>query len=252
MNTYKVDIISNENIALDTFKMVMTAPDSFLDKFKAGQFIHMEVPGRNELILRRPISVHSVSESTVTVIYKVLGEGTKRLSELKTHDIIDIMGPIGNGFPMEKAYKSIALIGGGLGCAPLMSVPATDSSREYHAFLGFGGKDMMYMTKDMENLCDTCSVSTDDGSFGFKGNSVQMFSEFLKTNSVDAVFACGPEPMMKGIKALDTGIPTFLSLEERMGCGYGACLTCVCKTKSDSYQRVCVDGPVFPAQEVDF
>lgn len=252
MNTYKVDIISNEHIALDTFKMVMSAPEAFLKDFKAGQFIHMEVPGRNELILRRPISVHSVSESTVTVIYKVLGEGTKRLSELKTHDSIDIMGPIGNGFPMDDKYKKIALIGGGLGCAPLMSAPATDSSKEYHAFLGFGGKDMIYMTGDMENVCDSCAVSTDDGSFGFKGNSVQVLSEFLKDNSVDAIFACGPTPMMKGLVALNTGIPTFLSLEERMGCGYGACLTCVCKTKNKGFERVCVDGPVFPAEEVDF
>lgn len=250
MNTYKVDIISNENICKDTFKMVMSAPEAFLSEFKPGQFIHMEVPGRNELILRRPISVHSVSESTVTVIYKVLGEGTKALSELKTHQPIDIMGPVGNGFPMDKEYKSIALIGGGLGCAPLMSAPAVDSAREYHAFLGFGSADMMYMTGDMENVCDTCAVATDDGSFGFKGNSVQMFKEFLKNNSVDAVFVCGPEPMMKGVKALETGIPTFLSLEERMGCGYGACLTCVCQTKETGFKRVCVDGPVFPAEEV--
>ena len=250
MNTYKVDIISNENICTDTYKMVMSAPSAFIESFKPGQFIHMEVPGRNELILRRPISVHSISESTVTVIYKVLGVGTQALCELKTHDTIDIMGPIGNGFPMDKGYQSIALIGGGLGCAPLMSVPACDSSKEYHAFLGFGTADMMYMTKDMENVCDSCAVSTDDGSFGFKGNSVHMFEEFLKTNKVDAVFVCGPEPMMKGIKALDTGIPTYFSLEERMGCGYGACLTCVCQTKETGYKRVCVDGPVFPAKEV--
>lgn len=252
MNTYKVDIISNENIALDTYKMVMSAPNEFLEQFEAGQFIHMEVPGRNELILRRPISVHSVSENTVTVIYKVLGEGTKRLSELKLHDKIDIMGPVGKGFPLKPEFKSIALIGGGLGCAPLMSVPATDSSREYHAFLGFGNAEMMYMTKDMENVCDSCQVATDDGSFGFKGNSVQMLEEFLKTNKVDAIFACGPTPMMKGIVALNTGLPVFLSLEERMGCGYGACLTCVCKTKNKGYERVCVDGPVFPAEEVEF
>lgn len=251
MNTYKVDIISNENVAVDTFKMVMSAPSSFISEFKAGQFIHMDIPGRNDLILRRPISVHSVSQTTITVIYKVLGEGTMQLSLLKPHDTIDIMGPIGRGFPMDSKYQSVALIGGGLGCAPLMSAPAVDSSKEYHAFLGFGSADMMYMTKDMESVCDSCSVATDDGSFGFKGNSVQMLAEFLKTNKVDAVFACGPVPMMKGLKALNTGIPTFLSLEERMGCGYGACLTCVCQTKGDGYKRVCVDGPVFPAEEVE-
>lgn len=251
MNTYKVDIISNQNICTDTYKMVMAAPTAFLDAFKPGQFIHMEVPGRNDLILRRPISVHRVNESTVTVIYKVLGEGTRQLCTLKPHQTIDIMGPIGNGFPMNSEYKSIALVGGGLGCAPLMSAPACDSAREYHAFLGFATADMAYMTSDMEAVCDTCNLSTDDGSLGFKGNSVQMLSEFLKTNSVDAIFACGPVPMMKGLKNLNTGIPIYLSLEERMGCGYGACLTCVCKTTDEGYNRVCVDGPIFLAEEVE-
>lgn len=251
MNTYKVDIISNQNICTDTYKMVMSAPTAFLGEFKPGQFIHMEVPGRNDLILRRPISVHSISESTVTVIYKVLGEGTRCLSILQPHQRIDIMGPVGNGFPMDSNYKSIALVGGGLGCAPLMSAPACDSTKKYHAFLGFSTASMAYMTTDMEAVCDTCMVSTDDGSLGFKGNSVDMLLEFLKTNSVDAIFACGPVPMMKGLKALNTGIPTYLSLEERMGCGYGGCLTCVCKTINNGYERVCIDGPVFPAEEVE-
>lgn len=251
MNTFEVDIISNENICDGTYKMVMSAPSEFLREFRPGQFIHMKVPGRNELMLRRPISVHAVSDATVTVIYKVLGKGTEHLSRLKLHDVINILGPVGRGFPMKREYRSIALVGGGLGCAPLMSVPAVDKAREYHAFLGFGSANMMYMTSDMEAACDTCSVSTDDGSYGFKGNSVEMLEEFLKTNKADAIFACGPVPMMKGLKNLNTDIPVFLSLEERMGCGYGACLTCVCKTKSNGHERVCVDGPVFPAEEVE-
>lgn len=251
MNTYEVDIISNQSVCADTYKMVLSCPVNLLSKFIPGQFIHIKLPGRNELILRRPISVHRVDESTLTIIYKVLGVGTEHLSTLGTGSKINILGPIGNGFPKGASYSSIALIGGGLGCAPLLSVPAYDSSKEYHAFLGFGTKELMYMTRDMEILCDSCQISTDDGSFGYHGNSVDMLKDFLKTNKVDAIYACGPVPMLKGLANLDCHIPVFASLEERMGCGYGGCLTCVCATKKNGYKRVCVDGPVFPIEEVE-
>lgn len=251
MNTYDLDIISNSSVCKDTYKLVLNCPSDFISKFTPGQFIHIKIPGRNELILRRPISIHRVDDSSLTIIYKVLGKGTEQLATLETGTRLDILGPIGRGFPKGESFSSIALIGGGLGCAPLLSVPAYDSSKTYHAFLGFAGKDDMYMTRDMENLCDSCHVSTDDGSFGFHGNSVQMLKEFLRDNTVDAVYACGPAPMLRALKTLDKDIPVYVSLEERMGCGYGGCLTCVCATADNGYKRVCVDGPVFDTREVE-
>ncbi|MBQ9625089.1 MAG: dihydroorotate dehydrogenase electron transfer subunit [Clostridia bacterium] len=251
MNTYTVEVIKNECICRDTYEMVLTTPGGFFEGFKPGQFVHLEIPNRNELILRRPISVHKANETEITLIYKVLGKGTEQLSTLKLHDKINILGPIGTGFPLLQEFESIALIGGGLGCAPLLSVPAFDSAREYHAFLGFSDKEAMYKTSEMELLCEDCHVATDDGSFGYKGNTVQLFKEYLDNGGkADAVFACGPVPMMKGLKQLNLDIPLYLSLEERMGCGYGACLTCVCNGNK-GFKRVCVDGPVFAAEEVE-
>lgn len=252
MNTFKVNVISNTPVCSDTYKMVLTCPNAFISEFVAGQFIHIKIPNANELILRRPISIHRVDETGITIIYKVVGTGTQHLANLKTDSTLDILGPIGNGFPTHSQYKKIALVGGGLGCAPLLSVPSFDNSREYHSFLGFASCDMMYMTRDMELLCESCHVSTDDGSFGVEGNAVSMLSEFLKSDTVDAIFACGPLPMLKALSKIKTSGDIFVSLEERMGCGYGSCLTCVCKTPKNGYKRVCVDGPVFPIEEVEF
>lgn len=257
MNTFKVNIVSNEQICSDTYKMVMYCPDAFLNEFKPGQFIHIELPNAKDMILRRPISVHDTGDDTLTIVYKVLGKGTELMSQLKTHDIIDILGPIGNGFTLPEEAKTVFIVGGGLGCAPLLPIPSIDCMKEYYAFFGFGTKDMVYGVEEMEAVCEKCFVATDDGSFGHKGNSVQIMEKFMDTKKPDVIVACGPVPMIKGLKALAEkhNIPCYVSLEERMGCGYGSCLCCVCKTKNgeeEQYCRVCVDGPVFDVNEVVF
>lgn len=256
MNTYNTSIIRNEQIADETYQMVLSCPDTLLSAFVPGQFIHMEIPKAEQLTLRRPISVHSVSNSTLTIIYKVVGTGTALLSECQTHECINILGPIGNGFPKPEEQR-VLLVGGGLGCAPLLAVPQEYPTSTYTAFLGFATADAAYMTQEMEAACDRCYVTTDDGSLGLLGNAVQAVEKYLDGHGADVIYACGPVPMMRALRQVAAAqkIPCYLSLEERMGCGYGACLTCVCKTKEqdgEHHRRVCVDGPVFLSSEVVF
>ncbi len=254
MNTYNVDIVKNENIATLTYKMVINCPDSLLEEFVPGQFLHIKVS--DNLKLRRPISINNFDDHTMTIIYKVLGEGTKILSEKKIHDRLDILGPIGRGFPSFSDSKTVFLLGGGLGCAPLLSVAKENSLGENYGFMGYGDKEAVYGEQDFNMYTEKTIITTDDGSYGVKGYSVDIMEKYMDTLVPDVIFACGPLPLMKKAQkiAKERNIPCYLSLEERMGCGYGACLTCVCKTIKDGkehFDRVCVDGPVFDAMEVE-
>lgn len=259
MNTYQLEVVSNEYVATDTYQMVVCCPDSFIDEFKPGQFVHIKIPNAQHLTLRRPLGVHSISDHTMTMVYKIIGKGTQLLSNCKTHDFIDVLGPIGNHFEIPENAEKIALVGGGLGVAPLLSLPITRSEFSYTAFIGYGNVDAVYASVAMENACDKVHLCTDDGSCGIKGNAVAAFEKYLEAgNTFDVIMSCGPVPMMKALREIANkhNIKCFLSLEERMGCGYGSCLTCVCKTKDEhdheQYSRVCIDGPVFEANEVIF
>ena len=259
MNTYDTTIVRNELVANKTYKMVISCPDAFIAAFSPGRFVHIKIPGLEGHILRRPISVCSIDESTATLIYRVVGDGTKALSGLGPNDKINILGPVGTAFYVGKNYGSIALVGGGLGVAPLIAIPKVHNHINYSFFAGFGNEKDVYEFETITSLCDYAELSTMDGSAGTKGTSVEMLSRYLKKgNKVDAVFACGPVPMFKSLaKLMDEykDIACQISLEERMGCGYGACLTCVCKIKAKdgfNFKRVCVDGPVFNLRGVIF
>ena len=219
---------------------------------KPGQFIAMYCNDKSKL-LPRPISICGINkeEGTLRVVYRVVGEGTKEFSEMKEGDTLEVMGPLGNGFAL-KEEKAI-IIGGGIGIPPMLEL-AKQLNVEKTVVLGY--RTSTFLKDEFEAVGDVV-ISTEDGSFGTKGNVIDAIKEQGVEGSI--IYACGPTPMLRGIKAYaeEMGIEAQISMEERMACGIGACLACVCKSKDvDSHshvhnKRVCKDGPVFDAREVE-
>ena len=207
---------------------------------RAGQFVELSVPG---FFLRRPISVaDSEADGTLTLLIKTVGEGTKKLRTLAPGDTLDALTGLGNGFDLDSS--SPLLVGGGIGCAPLykLAKDLAAAGVRPHAVLGFRNAEEMYYVKEFERYCDV-TVATDDGSAGVKGNAVTASAGIPH----DRFYACGPQVMLRA--AAGTLGRGQVSLEARMGCGFGACMGCsIVMTKG--YARVCKEGPVFEAAEV--
>lgn len=222
-----------------------------------GQFISLYTKDNSKL-LPRPISICEIDreKGLIRIVYRVLGSGTEEFSYYKEGDYAEILGPLGNGFPLEAgaAGKRAFIIGGGIGIPPMLEL-SKHLDCEKQIILGY--RDTMFL-EDEFTPYGTTFVATEDGSQGTKGNVLDAVREHGL--SADVIFACGPTPMLKAIKAYarENEIECYLSLEERMACGIGACLACVCKSSEvDEHsmvhnKRVCKDGPVFRAEEVDF
>lgn len=245
------EIIQNIQIAESTFEMTLKTQN--LPEIRAGQFANVKIPNRTDLILRRPFCIYSADaqNGTIKIGYALRGEGTKALSLLEAGQRVNVLLPLGNGFPEVQKDKKILLVGGGIGVLPLLSVAEKYGNR-MDCCLGFKDKSLVMKTDDFARHCYNCIVSTDDGSYGEKGYVAQALARHIDAIKPDVIFACGPEVMLKSLKAFDK-YPIFVSLEQRMGCGIGACLVCSCKTKKadgEHYSRVCADGPVFRFEEV--
>lgn len=222
---------------------------------KPGQFV-MVYPANASTILPRPISICEVCGDALRLVYRVQGKGTKEFSLYKEGESVKVLGPIGNGFPVEegRGRKSI-LIGGGIGVPPILELAKALKSEDTTILAGYRNSDM-FLNEDFKKQAPL-EIATEDGSVGVKGNVMDVIRE--KNLKCDVIFACGPMPMLRAIKkyAEETGIKAYISLEERMACGVGACLGCVCKTtKKDEHShvnnaRVCTEGPVFEAREVE-
>lgn len=222
---------------------------------KPGQFV-MVYPASASTILPRPISICEVCGDTLRLVYRVQGKGTKEFSLYKEGESVKVLGPIGNGFPVEegRGRKSI-LIGGGIGVPPILELAKALKGEDITILAGYRNSDM-FLNEDFKKQAPL-EIATEDGSVGVKGNVMDVIRE--KNLKCDVIFACGPMPMLRAIKkyAEETGIKAYISLEERMACGVGACLGCVCKTtKKDEHShvnnaRVCTEGPVFEAREVE-
>lgn len=229
-----IEILSNEMVALDTYKIKLKASIRALP----GQFINIKL---NNHYLRRPISISRIYQDYFEIIYKVKGEGTKDLSLLKANDKIDILYPLGNGYTLVE-NKKVLLIGGGIGIPPLLEL--------YHQLKNNNQVKLLIGLNDLsENIYSDYQplITTINQSSAFHGNVV----DYLKNNEVDYnyVYACGPMPMLKALQKY-INVDGQISIEERMGCGFGACMGCSCKTKY-GYKRICVEGPVFDIKELD-
>lgn len=217
-----------------------------------GQFVSLYCQDGSRL-LPRPISICEADKENgvVRLVYRVVGEGTEEFSKLQVGESIEVMGPLGNGFTLEG--KKAIIIGGGIGIPPMLQL-VKELNCEKQIVLGY--RDELFLNKEFETY-GTVYISTEDGSAGTKGNVIDAIKE--NQLKADIIFACGPTPMLRGVKAyaLENGIKAQLSLEERMACGIGACLACVCQSKEvDEHthvknKRICKDGPVFYAEEVE-
>lgn len=211
----------------------------------AGQFINIKLDGH---FLRRPISVNDVSSDAITIIYKVLGRGTEEMTHLEVGAELDILTGLGNGYSLAEAGDAPILIGGGVGIPPLYNLAKRllleNPSRKVKVVLGFNTKDEMFYEDEFKSLGCEVIIATADGSYGMKGLVTDAISEL----DYSYFYTCGPEPMLKALhKATKTD--GQMSFEERMGCGFGACMGCSCKTIT-GYKRICKDGPVLRKGEV--
>ncbi len=244
-----VQIHENKVIAKDTYELVFI-DKTLASKIKPGQFVNLYCYCSSRL-LPRPISICEVDKKQgwIKLIYAVVGEGTKEFSKLNQGDSIEVLGPLGNGFTMENS-KSNLIIGGGVGVPPLLEL-AKQLQGNNRIILGF--RQEPFLVKEFEQYGEVF-VATDTGNYGYKGTVIDVLNHFdLKGNSL---YSCGPKPMLKAVKewAQIRGISAQFSLEERMGCGFGACVGCavkVWKNKHEfSYKKVCMDGPVFRGDEI--
>jgi dihydroorotate dehydrogenase electron transfer subunit len=247
----KVDakIVSVETIAKETVKMVLE--NDYISKHaKPGQFVHIRV---TEHTLRRPISIAETDKDnhTFTILFKTIGSGTKRLANYRVGEFLDLLGPNGSSFPLDliKENETLLLIGGGIGVPPIHFL-ATELKKlnvNVHAILGFQSEEYLFYEDEFKAL-NNVTIVTDDGSYGKKGFVTDYVHD---VGSVDRYFACGPLPMLKAVAKELKDVEGYLSFEERMGCGIGACYACVIPTTTeDKYKKICQDGPVFAANEV--
>lgn len=242
-------ILTKRALAGNCFDVTVRA-ETVAPKAKPGQFAHIRVPGK---LLRRPISICGIGADTLRFVFQVRGEGTEILSHLEPGDTMDLLAPLGNGFPMAQGAKCAAFVGGGIGTPPLLGAAAAFSGQKL-AVLGFRSKDAVILEDDFRAAGCQTHVTTDDGSYGTPG----LVTAVLERESFDVCYACGPAPMLRAVAALCAarGVPCFVSLEERMACGVGACLGCAVALRhadgTEYYGHVCKDGPVFCAQDVVF
>lgn len=250
-------ILSQEKLAQDIYSMWIQTEAAA--EAKPGQFISMYTNDGSKL-LPRPISICEINkaEGSLRVVYRVTGKdtGTEQFSRMKAGDKIPVIGPLGNGFPYEKAEgKKVFLVGGGIGVPPILELAKQMHCEKKQIIAGYRDRETFLRDEFEQN--GEMYISTEDGSVGTKGNVMDAIRENALT--ADMIYACGPTPMLRAIKAYaeENGIECYISLEERMACGIGACLACVCKSKEKDHhtnvnnKRICKDGPVFLSAEVE-
>jgi dihydroorotate dehydrogenase electron transfer subunit len=240
-------IVCQEEIAPHIYRMVLQS-EEVAKSAKVGMFINV-YPKQKHLLLPRPISICEIGSSTVTLVYGIVGEGTKEFASYQKGDTLRISTAQGTGYTPTKAKTSI-LVGGGIGVPPLLEL-AKQLEGEKIAVLGF--REDPFLIEDFKKAGATVYIATDTGKHGFKGNVLELIKE--QGIQGDYYYSCGPKVMLKALANYcnEQNIPIQVSLEERMGCGYGACVGCVCKTKTDegvASKKVCKDGPVFLGSEV--
>lgn len=244
-------VVEKKAIAAGIFDVTLHCPD-VASAAKCGQFINIRTEG---YFLRRPISICGIDsdKGNIRIVFEIRGKGTKELADINVHETMDIVGPLGKGFELLSGKKAV-IIGGGIGTPPLVPI-AEHYGNNCTVISGFRNAAAVILQPDYKKSGADVILCTDDGTAGRKGFVTDAFNEVLAKEKPDIVYACGPMVMLKRIaeRCIADGIRCQISLEERMGCGVGACLGCACVTHRDGEERfahVCKDGPVFEAEEV--
>ena len=240
-----------EAVRLNAFAYSFTLEAEGMTPEGPDQFVHVKC-GHSRL-LRRPISICDWEENLLRIVFEVRGEGTEWLSRRKAGDRLDVLGPLGRGFRMDREGRYL-LVGGGIGVPPRLG-GAKGPGGGTPAVLGFRSADRAMLSKDFQKSCKEIFLCSDDGSIGRHGFVDAQVRDILeKDKDFTAVLACGPKPMLKNVAAVAAGfgVPCQVSMEERMACGVGACLGCAIQMADGTMQHVCKDGPVFDAGEVDW
>ncbi|MEG1930503.1 MAG: dihydroorotate dehydrogenase electron transfer subunit [Anaerovorax sp.] len=285
----KSKIISHKEIAKNIYQLELLAPE-VAGNSKAGQFVNVYLKDKSKL-LPRPISICEIREDRLVLVYGVVGKGTEELSSYEPGESLSILGPLGNGFSLEgsqeqaneigeETMKRVVLVGGGIGVPPMVQLAKELKGKAEEIIAVVGFKEEPFLIETLMAVCTEVYVATDSGKTGFQGNVVQL----IETENIQGTyyFACGPKMMLKNLTQFcaqkahekgSIGIPIQISLEERMGCGYGACVGCTCKVKGKAsplaedacmgfqdethvletvvlQKKVCTDGPVFLGKEV--
>lgn len=254
MRKHLLTITSNTEIARRIFEMKLTGP-GVKSMVTPGQFLHVRVGEHSSKLLRRPLSICDVDleKEEVTLLYRAQGEGTIQLSEKQEGELLDVLGPLGNGFSLGSIdkSKSALLVGGGIGVPPLyyLGKKLRDNGVKVTFILGYQSLEDSFYVEKFREIGET-AVTTVDGSLGQKGFVTDAMDQFTLTEPV--VYSVGPAVMLQAVEQKASGLNGYLSLEERMGCGIGACFACVCptETKESGYVKICSDGPVFKMGEV--
>ena len=234
-------ITSNEKIARDIFKMTLAGDTSAITA--PGQFVNIKLNG---LFLRRPISVCDCVGDTLTLIYKTVGHGTEQMSRMENGDELDLLTGLGNGYNTEASGDSPLLVGGGVGVPPMYMLcrELISEGKNVTVVLGFNSKDDVFYENEFRALGADVHIATADGTYGIKG----FVTDVIKDMQYTFFYTCGPEPMFRAMhKIMKT--PGQYSFEERMGCGFGACMGCSCKTLTGN-KRICKEGPVMESEEI--
>ena len=235
------EILSNTALTDSVYKMVLAGDTSAITA--AGQFVNIQLDG---LFLRRPISVCDYNEKTLTIVYKVVGKGTEAMSKMVSGTKLDILTGLGNGYDLTLAGSKPVLLGGGVGVPPMYNLAKKLIAQgcDVQVILGFNTASEIFYEQEFKDLGCSVTVTTVDGSYGVKG----FVTTVLETLDYTYFYTCGPEPMLKAVhRASSTS--GQMSFEERMGCGFGACMGCSCKTLT-GYKRICKEGPVMKKEEI--
>ena len=234
------EVLSNEALTDNVFQMILAGDTSHITN--CGQFVNIQLDG---MFLRRPISVCDYDENTLTIIYKVVGKGTEAMSAMKAGTTLDLLTGLGNGYDLTLAGDRPVLLGGGVGVPPMYNLAKKlrQAGKTVSVILGFNTAAEIFYEEAFRALGCQVTVTTVDGSYGVKGFVTDALPE-----NYTYFYTCGPEPMLKAVYRA-TNTSGQMSFEERMGCGFGACMGCSCKTIT-GYKRICKDGPVMKKEEI--
>ena len=235
------EIKENRALTSNVYKMTLSGDTS--DITAPGQFVNIKLDG---LFLRRPISVCDCTDGELTIIYKVVGKGTEQMSKMADGDVLDVLSGLGNGYDTDTSGDRPLLLGGGVGVPPMYMLckKLIGEGKQVSVILGFNTRDEVFYEDEFKAIGASVTVTTVDGSYGTRG----FVTDAMKNMDYTYFYTCGPEPMLRAVYSASVTSGQF-SFEERMGCGFGACMGCSCKTVT-GYKRICKDGPVLKKEEI--